>query len=629
MRRSEICFSPLRLFWVPKKIDLHALDICNKVVFKKYFPDEGADPAVTMSKEILRKRIAVAAGRKKADVVIRNGIIIDVFNGETLHGDLAIADGVFVGIGSYEGHEVIDAAGRYVSPAFIDGHVHIESSMVVPSEFARVLLPHGVTTVITDPHEIANVAGARGIAFMLAESEGLPFDVHVMLPSCVPATSFEHSGAVLQMADLEPFLPHPRVLGLAEVMDYPAVINADEAMLEKLATTLRHNGRIDGHAAGLDAQAINVYRTAQIRTDHECVNVQEAKERLQRGMYLMIREGTAAKDLEALLPVVTERNARRCLFVTDDKHLDELLREGSVDHHVRLAIQKGIPAMTAIQMATLNAAECFQLMDKGAIAPGYVADFLLLDDLEEVLIHQVYKNGKLVAEQGKVSKDCFPGRTDGVTKMAESLFDSVRINPLDKEQLSIPVHGGKANVIGIIPNKIVTDHLIEEVPALAGFFAPSVEKDLLKMAVIERHHLTGHVGLGIVKGLGLKKGAIASTVAHDSHNLIVAGTNDEDMLVAVEAIKEMQGGLVAVADGTILASLPLPIAGLISDKSADEVCRGLDGLEQALRTLGAPATFQPFLTLSFLALPVIPSLKLTDQGLFDVSRFAHIDVDVR
>ncbi|MED4754251.1 adenine deaminase [Brevibacillus choshinensis] len=582
---------------------------------------------MTVSKEVLRKQIAVAAGREKADTVIKNGTIIDVFNGELLQGDVAIADGVFVGIGQYEGHTVIDAEGKYISPAFIDGHVHIESSMVVPSEFARVLLPHGVTTVITDPHEIANVAGVRGIEFMLAESEGLPFDVKVMLPSCVPATSFEHSGAVLEQEDLDPFLSHPRVLGLAEVMDYPAVMNAAEGMLDKLTATLAQSKQIDGHAAGLDTQAINVYRTAQIKTDHECVNVQEAKERLQRGMYLMIRQGTAAKDLEALLPVVNERNARRCLFVTDDKHLDELIREGSIDHHVRMVIERGIPAITAIQMASLNAAECFQLQDKGAIAPGYTADFLLLDSLEEVVIHQVYKNGKLVAEQGTVVEGIFPHRSAKVEKMGEALTDSVQIKPLVTEQLAIPVSSGKAHVIGIIPNKIVTEHLVVDVPTEQGIFVPSVEQDLLKMAVIERHHLTGNVGLGILKGLGLQRGAIASTVAHDSHNLIVAGTNDADMLFAVEAIKEMQGGLVVVDKGKVLASLPLPIAGLISNQRAEDVCRGLDELEHALRELGAPTSFQLFLTLSFLALPVIPSLKLTDQGLFDVNQFIHINVE--
>lgn len=582
---------------------------------------------MTVSKEVLRKRIAVAAGREKADTVIKNGIIIDVFNGELLQGDVAIADGVFVGIGQYEGHNVIDAEGKYISPAFIDGHVHIESSMVVPSEFARVLLPHGVTTVITDPHEIANVAGVRGIEFMLAESEGLPFDVKVMLPSCVPATSFEHSGAVLEQEDLDPFLSHPRVLGLAEIMDYPAVMNAAEGMLDKLTATLAQNKQIDGHAAGLDTQAINVYRTAQIKTDHECVNVQEAKERLQRGMYLMIRQGTAAKDLEALLPVVNERNVRRCLFVTDDKHLDELLREGSIDHHVRMVTRRGIPAITAIQMASLNAAECFQLQDKGAIAPGYTADFLLLDNLEEVVIHQVYKNGKLVAEQGSVVEGIFPHRSAEVEKMGEALTNSVQIKPLVTEQLAIPVSIGKAHVIGIIPNKIVTEHLVVNVPTVQGIFVPSVEQDLLKMAVIERHHLTGNVGLGILKGLGLQRGAIASTVAHDSHNLIVAGTNDADMLFAVEAIKQMQGGLVVVDKGKVLASLPLPIAGLISNQRAEDVCRGLDELEHALRELGAPTTFQLFLTLSFLALPVIPSLKLTDQGLFDVHPFVHINVE--
>lgn len=583
--------------------------------------------AVKQTTENLRKRIAVSAGRAKADLVIKNGMIIDVFNGETFTGDVAIVDGVIAGIGEYEGKTQIDATGKYISPGFIDGHVHIESSMVVPSEFARVLLPHGVTTVITDPHEIANVSGAQGIEFMLKESENLPFDVFVMLPSCVPATAFEHAGAKLTIEDLEPFFAHSRVLGLAEVMDYPAVMNAEQPMLEKLDRTLRHGGQIDGHAAGLGEQAINVYSAAMIRTDHECVRVEEAKMRLQRGMYLMIREGTAAKDLTALLPVVTERNARRCLFVTDDKHLDELMLEGSIDYHVRRAIQAGIPAPTAIAMASLNAAECFRLADRGAIAPGYIADFLLLDDLEQLTIDRVYKQGKLVAERGAVVEAQFPQQARVALELGASLRNSVRIGDLQAQYLAIPLSSTKANVIGIIPNKIVTNHLVEEVTVQDGFFRSCTQRDQLKMAVVERHHMTGNVGLGIVKGLGLKKGAIASTVAHDSHNLVVAGTNDEDMLLAAYTLQKLQGGLAVVADGEVLATLSLPIGGLIADLTAGEVCASLQKLEQALRVLEAPTHFQPFLTLSFLALPVIPSLKLTDQGLFDVRRFSHIAVE--
>ncbi len=577
-------------------------------------------------KDTLKKRIAIAAGKEKADVVVKNGKIIDVFNGEIYSGDIAIADGVIVGIGTYDGHSVIDAAGRYVSPAFIDGHVHIESSMALPSEFAKVLLPHGVTTVITDPHEIANVAGTKGIQFILEASEGLPFDVYVMLPSCVPATSFEHAGAVLHMEQLEPFLDHPRVLGLAEVMDFPAVINADETMMDKLVTTLERGGKIDGHAAGLDSTALNAYATAHIRTDHECVNAEEAKERLRRGMYLMIREGTAAKDLTALIPVVNERNARRCLFVTDDKHLDDLLRDGSIDHNVRLAIKHGISPLTAIQMATINAAECFGLTEKGAIAPGYQADFLLLDDLEQVAIHEVYKNGELVARGGVVREEAFRPYSFSRTSIDEALTNSVHVAPITRDQLQIPLETDAANIIGIIPNSIVTDHLIENVNVEGGLFMPSVEKDQLKMAVLERHHKTGHVGVAIVKGLGLKRGAIASTVAHDSHNLIVAGTNDDDILAAVEEIKRMQGGLVAVEGGRLLAAIELPIAGLFSSKEAAEIQRELDQLHEALHELGAPTHFNPFLTLSFLALPVIPKLKLTDMGLFDVVRFEHVNV---
>lgn len=572
----------------------------------------------------LERRIAAASGREAADLVIRNGKIIDVFNGEVIKGDIAIVDGYIIGIGDYKGNKAIDADGKYVAPAFIDGHVHIESSLVPPEEFAKVLLLHGVTTVVADPHEIANVSGTAGIQYMLNTSENLPFDFYFMLPSCVPATSFERSGATLNAVDLEPFYRHPRVLGLAEVMNYPAVLNAETEMIQKLYDAANHGKRIDGHAAGLHERDLNVYLAAGIRTDHESTTAEEAKERLQRGMYLMIREGTVAKDLLQLLPAVNERNARRCLFVTDDKHLDDLVHEGSIDHNVRLAIANGIPPMTAIQMATLNAAECFGLEEQGAIAPGRKADIIFFDCLENIQVTHVIKNGAMVVENGKL-KDDFP------KKMLEEnsrLHQTVHFNEINEDHFKISIKSAQTNIIEIIPNSLVTRQMIQEIqPDRDGFFQASTKEDLLKLAVIERHHHTGLIGLGIVKGLELQSGAIATTIAHDSHNLIVAGTNDENMAAAANCIKAMQGGLAVVHNGKIIASLELPIAGLLSDRPYQEVLGKLNLIHDALGKIGAPRHFNPFLTLSFLALPVIPELKLTCQGLFQVSRFEHISLE--
>ncbi|MGX6444899.1 adenine deaminase [Neobacillus sp. K501] len=577
-----------------------------------------------MEKNQLFKRISIASGREPADTVIKNGKIIDVFNGEIIEGDLAIVDGYFAGIGKFEGKKIVDAKGRFVSPAFIDGHVHIESSMVTASEFAKVLLPHGVTTVIADPHEIANVLGMSGIQYMLDSSENLPFDFYFMLPSCVPAKSFENSGARLDAKDLKPFFQHPRVLGLAEVMNFPAVLQAEEDMLTKIVECMQAGKKVDGHAAGLSANDLNVYLSAGIRTDHECTTAAEAKERLKRGMYLMIREGTVAKDLQPLIPVINAYNSRRCLFVTDDKHLDDLILDGSIDHNVRKAISLGVASITAIQMATINAAECFGLEEKGAIAPGYKADFILFDDLKKIKISQVFKDGVPIVENGVLITDI----ANNHQKEAGFLTTTVHFDDVSAAQFQIPLKNKRANIIEIIPNSLITSHIVQQVETCPnGFFQPSIKTDQLKLAVMERHHLTGNIGLGIVKGLGLKSGAIATTIAHDSHNLIVSGTNDEDILTAVNAMKEMQGGLVIVQAGEILASLKLSIAGLMSEQSYQEVFSSLKEINQALEKLGASKEFNPFLTLSFLSLPVIPELKLTDKGLFQISTFTHISIE--
>lgn len=573
-----------------------------------------------MDKDTLKKRIAVASKKLPADVVIKNGRIIDVFTREIVMGDIAIVGGFFVGIGNYDGHQVIDAKNRYVSPAFIDAHVHIESSMVPPSEFAKVVLPHGVTTVITDPHEIANVAGESGIQYMIDDSENIPLDVFIMLPSCVPATPFENAGAELKAAHLEPFFAHPRVLGLAEVMDYPSVMAAEDGMLDKLITTSKHHGLIDGHAAGLDSQSLNVYASAGIRTDHECTTVTDALERINRGMYLLIREGSAAKDLESLIPVVNEKTARRCLFCTDDKHLDDLMKEGSIDHNIRLAIQKGVDPLLAIQMASLHAAECYRLSTKGAIAPGYEADFILIDDLKTIKISEVYKSGELVASNGS-----YVGKPIPTLKSPAPIRDTVHFLPIKENDLQIPIGPtGEAHIIEIIPNSLLTKKVVETVTTQGGYFTPSLEQDHLKIAVVERHRKTGNIGLGIVKGFGLTQGAIASTVGHDSHNIVVVGTNDQDILRALQTIEKMKGGLVVLSGEDTCITLPLPIAGLLSDQDSQTIFNQLAQIDAALEQVGFRKDFNPFLTMSFLSLPVIPELKLTDLGLFDVQSFQHI-----
>ncbi|RFU65020.1 adenine deaminase [Peribacillus glennii] len=574
-----------------------------------------------MSNTEISKQIAAAGKKIPADIVIINGKIIDIFNLDIIEADVAITEGMIVGIGDYKGKKTIDAMGRYISPSFIDSHVHIESSMVTPREFSKLLIPHGVTTAITDPHEIANVAGAKGIQFMLDDSEGLPLDVMVMLPSSVPATPFENAGAVLHAGDLKPFYQHPRVIGLAEVMDFPSVMDGSPDMLNKIMDAASIGAVIDGHGAGLDETGLDIYRTAGIMTDHESTSVKDALERVRRGMYVLIREGSVAKDLQALIGIVNERNARRFMFCTDDKHLDDLLADGSVDHNIRLAIQEGLDPLLAIQLASLNAAECYGLKGKGAIAPGYAADFLLLDDLETIDIYQVYKDGKLAAEQG----ECLSPLSGENTK-ADELTGSVHIHSLTSNDLKIPMTNHMANVIGIIPNSLVTNHLIESVDVEKHQFVPSIVKDQLKLAVIERHHQTGNIGLGIVKGFGLASGAIATTIAHDSHNLVAVGVNDEDMLQAVEELQKLQGGIAIVKNKQTIASISLPIGGLMTDQPFHQVNESLHAVECALREVGAPDTFNPLLTLSFLTLPVIPELKLTDKGLFNAKTGEHIAV---
>lgn len=574
-------------------------------------------------KEQLRKRIEVGAGKLPADMIIKNGQVIDVFNQRVVEKDIAIVDGLIVGLGSYDSaEEMVDAAGMYIAPGFIDGHVHIESSMVRPSEFAKVALSRGVTSVVTDPHEIANVCGKAGIQFMMDDAADSLLDVYFMLPSCVPAASLEQNGAHLMADDLEGFYHNKQVLGLAEVMDFPAVEAGSDDMMDKLLAAFYHNVPIDGHGAGFDERALNIYKAAGITTDHECNTGEEALERIERGMHVLIRQGSASKDLASIVPVVTDRNAHRFLFCTDDKGLDELMEEGSIDDNVRLSIEHGIDPVQAIQMATINAAECYGLKQKGAVAPGYEADLVFFDDLENIKVQTVYKSGVKVAGEGAYAGD--PREADSVVP---AVCDTVHIPEMQEGSLDIPVYHQQGTVIEVVPNRLLTHKRREEVEVENGLFVPSPARDQSKLVVVERHQNTGDTGLGIVKGLKMNNGAIASTVAHDSHNLVAAGTSDKDILTAVHHLHDMGGGLAVVQNGKVLASVELEIAGLMSKHDAPALYDGLKKIDAALeRVLKNDVDINPFLTLSFLTLPVIPELKLTTEGLFDTIQQKHIPV---
>jgi len=563
--------------------------------------------------------IEVALGKKPADLVLKNAKVFNSFTGEFMTGDVAVVNGYIAGIGSYAGKEEVDLKGAFVTPGFIDGHVHIESSMVSPAEFARALVPVGTTTAVVDPHEIANVTGTAGIRYMLEASSNLPINIYLMLPSCVPATSLENAGAVLTARELSEFINHPRVLGLGELMDYPGVLNTTAEMLAKLA--IAEGKLIDGHAPGITGKELSAYIAAGVTSEHECTTAEEARERLTRGMYLMLREGSATKNLLDLLPAVNRYTAARCLFVTDDRHPEDLIKLGSINHMVKLAVKAGMDVATVLQMATINAANYFRLYDLGAVVPGYRADLLVFEDLEEFKPVKVYKDGKLVAEKGT---PLFAGYVVDDREVRNTM----RLKDIDPDKLKIPAHSKKARVIGLIPHQIVTKKLELEVPVEGGFFKTAPAKDIAKLAVLERHNYTGNVGVGLIKGLGLKKGAIASTVAHDSHNLVVAGIEDEDILLAVEELKRIGGGLTVVADRQVLGSLPLPIAGLMSDKTIYEVQEELEKLHRIVRSLGVAEEFDPFMTLAFLSLPVIPELKLTDLGLVDVKTFSLVPVSL-
>lgn len=572
----------------------------------------------------LQERVAVSDGREKADLVIKNGRIVNVFSGEIMEGDIAIKNGYIAGIGDFsEAEQIMDAAGEFIVPGFIDAHVHVESAMVTPAEFARVLLPNGVTTIVTDPHEIANVAGEKGIEFMLEDAKGAPLDMFVMLPSSVPATEGEHNGETLHAKKLHPLYKHEKVIGLAEVMDFPSVAKGSSDILTKIIDAKKEGGRIDGHGAGLTSADLNNYLAVGIRTDHESTNAKEAVDRLRAGMFVMLREGTVGRDLLQTISAVSEKNSHRFCFCTDDKLINDLITEGSINYNIRLAIENNIDPITAIQMATINAANCHNLPYLGAVAAGYQADIVFLKDLQTIEISKVLKNGQVVVENGARNEAAFE-------KQHSETFISPKIqHHLSKQDLELSLTNDTCYVIGMKQNNLFTEKLMEQVNVENGKFVPSIEKDLLKMAVVERHHNTGCVGVGIVKGFGLKEGAIATTVAHDSHNIVAVGVSDEAMEKAINYVTEMGGGI-AVVDGTgkVLHDLALPVAGLLSNKPYEEVERDLAGLLKAFNQISNAKGFDPFLTLSFLTLPVIPELKLTDQGLFDFATFQIISNEV-
>lgn len=569
--------------------------------------------------------LAIARGDEPADLVLTNGRVINVFTGEIIEAEVAIAGDRIVGVGGgYRGRQEVDLGGRYVCPGLIDAHVHIESSMVTPPQFARAVVPRGTTTVVCDPHEIANVAGAAGIRYMLAVSKGLPLTVYVNLPSCVPATSMGTAGAVLGAEELLALASLPGVLGLAEFMNVPGLVLGVPEVVAKVEA---FQGRvIDGHAPGFGGKWLQAYVGAGPGSDHECTTAAEMLEKLRLGMVIFIRQSTAAKNLRALLPAITPRNSRRCAFCTDDRHPADLLDEGHLDHLVRLAIAEGLDPITAIRMATLNAAEWFRLYDRGAIGPGKRADLVVFSDLRDFRPEMVFSGGRLVAQAMEPV-----GRWPEPQVGESEVRGTVHVD-WDRLSLAIPVPDPSVavtsvRVIGVVPDQVITERLVERVPVREGEAVPDLEQDILKIAVIERHRGTGNVGLGFVHGLGLKQGAIAGSVGHDAHNLIVAGCDDLSMLTAARAVGGLGGGLVAASGDEVLASVPLPIAGLMSDQPIQTVRHQMDRLVGTARAMGS-SLHDPFMTLSFLALEVIPALKLTDRGLVDVDRFGFVPLFV-
>jgi adenine deaminase len=566
-----------------------------------------------INRKLLKKRriISAAAGREPADLVLKNAAYVNVFSNELCHGDIAVAEGLIVGMGTYSGKVEQDMTGKIVLPGFLDAHIHLESSLVSPKEFVKAVLPHGTTTVITDPHEIANVMGTDGIEYMLQATEELPVDVRFMLPSCVPATPLDESGAVLDYRAIDSFYDHPRVQGLAEMMNFVGIIAGDDQPVEKIVAAQAHHKKIDGHAPDLQGNDLNAYIAAGVYSDHECHDLQDAIAKLERGQFIMIREGTAARNLDALAPLLCDKYSERCMFCTDDKHPSDLLEKGHIDYIVKRAIGLGVDPITAVKVACHNAARYFLLNNRGAIAPGYLGDFVIIDNFQDFNIERVYKRGELLVQDGVVKDFPTPSIEPYLAERAHSTF---HVSPLTADDFTERRPRG---IIGMVNGEITTVD--------AGYSDRiDVEYDVLKIAVVERHKNTHHIGIGFIQGYGLKSGAVATSVSHDSHNIIVVGTNEHDMAAAVNRVVELGGGIVVWDRGSSAAEVPLAIAGIMSDEPLVEVNRKLEAAKAQAYTQGVGRGIDPFMTLSFMALPVIPSLRITTRGVFDVTSQSYV-----
>lgn len=564
-----------------------------------------------IARKLIRKQrlIRVAMGEEKADVVLKNADYVNVFSDEICHGDIAVANGLVVGVGEYSGEKEYDMTGKVVLPGLIDAHIHLESSLVTPIEFAKAVLPHGTTSVVTDPHEIANVCGVKGIDYMLESTRELPLGVHVMLPSCVPAASVDESGAELTWRDINAYFDHPRVLGLAEMMNYPGVISGDPSTIEKIIVSQAHHKKIDGHAPGLSGRELNAYMSAGVYSDHECSNMDEALEKLRKGQYIMIREGTAAQNLESLMGLLVPQYAQRCMFSTDDKHPQDLLDKGHIDYIIRKAVRLGADPIVAVKVATHYTARYFLLNNKGAISPGYLADFAVVDNLKDFNVQMTFKRGELIWDGEKAYVQT-PKIDDHILKGVHHTF---HMTPITEAMLKID---RPLPVIGLLPGQIITED---------RGVATGIGKDILKLVTAERHRMTGHVGICYASGYGLKSGAVATSIAHDSHNLIAIGVSDADIALAMNRVAQMGGGMVVVDQGEIKAELALPVAGLISEQPLEEVNELLEKAKKMAFKQGVSEGIDPFMTLSFLSLPVIPSLRLLTRGTFDVNKWSFVE----
>lgn len=577
---------------------------------------------MVMTNEELKKLIDVAAQREVADLVIKNAKIVNVYIHEIEEGDIAIVNGKIAGIGIYKGKEEIDAKGQYVLPGLIDSHIHIESAYVSPEEIGRLLVPHGTTTIIADPHEIVNVCGLKGLHYMMEAATHTALDIKYMLPSCVPATPFEHAGANIDAKAMEVPIGYDNIIGLGEFMDFPGVVNGTKEVLDKILVGKNNHKIIDGHSPGLTGKLLNAYIAAGIRNDHECSTIEELRERVARGMYAMLRQGSCCKDLRALLKGVTNHNANRCVLCSDDRQPKTIFEEGHMESHLRICVQEGIDPITAIKMATINAAECFRLTDRGAVAPGLRADLILVDNLTDFNVNMVLIEGSKVGEKGVYLPNINRIEIDNVKS-------SFHVNNFSKEKLTMKLKSPHVNVISLLDDGVVTKKITATVELDSmGNFRYSKDKDIVKIAVVERHQNTGNVGLGLLHGYGIKEGAIALSIAHDSHNIIVVGVNDEDMEMAVNILIEQEGGMVLVKDQQLVEALPMPIGGIMSDQSGEWVDMQLTKVhEKAHQILQVSNKIEPIMTLCFMSLAVIPEIKLTDMGLFDVSKFEFISIE--